>query len=118
MNKRFADFMRESRSTCRYFIPSHPNGTERLYVRLRFLILMTLIWLYLLGWSRVLSGHFSPAEIALTLIIGELAASMRSRINLPLRRQYPSPEQGFPGSSRASSSRALAPVRGDAAVTP
>ena len=38
-----------------------------------WLILMTLIWLYLLGWSRVLGGHFSPVEIALTLIIGATA---------------------------------------------
>jgi hypothetical protein len=32
--------------------------------------LMTFIWLFLLGWARILSGHFSPSEIVLTLIVG------------------------------------------------
>jgi hypothetical protein len=35
-----------------------------------WLIIMVLIWLYLLGWSRLISGHFSPIEIAMTLVIG------------------------------------------------
>ena len=35
-----------------------------------WLVLMTLIWLFLLGWARVISGHFFPAEIAMTLVIG------------------------------------------------
>ena len=35
-----------------------------------WLILMSLIWLYLLGWSNVIHGHFSPVEIAMTLIVG------------------------------------------------
>jgi hypothetical protein len=39
-----------------------------------WLLLMTLIWLFLLGWANVISGHFTPVEIALTLIIG--AASL------------------------------------------
>jgi hypothetical protein len=29
-----------------------------------------MIWLYLLGWARVISGTFSRTEIALTLVIG------------------------------------------------
>lgn len=29
---------------------------------------------FILGWSRVLSGHFSPVEIAMTLIIGVASA--------------------------------------------
>jgi hypothetical protein len=37
---------------------------------LLWLILMSLIWLYLLGWSNVIHGHFSPVEIAMTLIVG------------------------------------------------
>src|ERR1700722_13591744 len=37
-------------------------------------ILMTFIWLFLLGWARIISGHFSPVEIAMTLIVG--AASL------------------------------------------
>ncbi len=35
-----------------------------------WLVLMTFIWLFLLGWARVLTGHFSPIEIAMTLILG------------------------------------------------
>jgi hypothetical protein len=35
-----------------------------------WLILMSLIWLYLLGWANVLRGHFSPIEIAMTVIVG------------------------------------------------
>lgn len=31
---------------------------------------MSLIWLFLLGWAHVLSGDFTRIEIALTLIIG------------------------------------------------
>ncbi|HEY3741446.1 MAG TPA: hypothetical protein VGL53_16455 [Bryobacteraceae bacterium] len=33
-------------------------------------ILMTLIWLFLLGIAHVISGHFTPIEIALTISIG------------------------------------------------
>ena len=32
--------------------------------------LMALIWLSLLGWARIISGHFSPTEVVLTLIVG------------------------------------------------
>lgn len=39
-----------------------------------WLLLMILIWLYLLGWAKVISGHFTPIEIVLTLVIG--AASL------------------------------------------
>ena len=35
-----------------------------------WLILMALIWTYLLGISHFLSGHFSPIEIVMTLIVG------------------------------------------------
>jgi len=35
-----------------------------------WLCMMTLIWLFLLGWAHVISGHFSPIEIAMTLIVG------------------------------------------------
>jgi len=47
-----------------------------------WLVLMTFIWLFLLGWARILSGHFSPTEIVLTLIVGAasvtgLGASLR-----------------------------------------
>jgi hypothetical protein len=32
--------------------------------------IMLLIWLYLLGLARVVTGRFSPAEIAFTIVIG------------------------------------------------
>jgi hypothetical protein len=35
-----------------------------------WLVLMALIWLYLLGISSLLSGHFAPVEIAMTIIVG------------------------------------------------
>jgi hypothetical protein len=35
-----------------------------------WLATMILIWLFLLGWAHVISGQFSPVEIAMTLIIG------------------------------------------------
>jgi hypothetical protein len=35
-----------------------------------WLLLMTAIWLFLLGWAHVISGTFSPTEIAMTVIVG------------------------------------------------
>lgn len=35
-----------------------------------WLLIMTAIWLFLLGVARLVSGTFTPVEIALTLIIG------------------------------------------------
>jgi hypothetical protein len=32
--------------------------------------IMILIWLYLLGIARIVSGYFSPPEIAMTIIVG------------------------------------------------
>ena len=39
-----------------------------------WLSIMILIWLFLLGWARIVSGHFFPTEIAMTLVVG--AASL------------------------------------------
>jgi hypothetical protein len=39
-----------------------------------WLFLMVLIWLYLLGISHVVSGHFSAIEIAMTIIVGTASA--------------------------------------------
>jgi hypothetical protein len=39
-----------------------------------WLALMAIIWLYLLGIARIISGHFSPVEIVMTIIVG--AASL------------------------------------------
>jgi hypothetical protein len=35
-----------------------------------WLAVVVFIWLFLLGWARVVTGHFSPVEIAMTIIIG------------------------------------------------
>jgi hypothetical protein len=35
-----------------------------------WLLLMAAIWLFLLGWARIVSGTFSSTEIAMTLIVG------------------------------------------------
>lgn len=35
-----------------------------------WLTIMVFIWLFLLGWARIVTGHFSPTEIAMTLVIG------------------------------------------------
>jgi len=37
---------------------------------LNWLVLMSFIWLFLLGWARVISGHFTPIGVILTLLIG------------------------------------------------
>src|ERR1700747_71674 len=39
-----------------------------------WLCIMVLIWLYLLGIAKIVSGHFSTMEITMTLIVG--AASL------------------------------------------
>ena len=48
-----------------------------------WLVIMVLIWLFLLGWAHIVSGHFSPVEIAMTLIVGAAGAL---GISLCLRR--------------------------------
>jgi hypothetical protein len=35
-----------------------------------WLVVMLFIWLFLIGWARIVTGHFSPVEIAMTLVIG------------------------------------------------
>ena len=53
-----------------------------------WLAIMVFIWLFLLGWARIVSGHFSPVEIAMTLIIGAacltgLGVTLRWRTKVP-----------------------------------
>lgn len=53
-----------------------------------WLAIMIFIWLFLLGWARIVSGHFSPTEIAMTIIIGiacvsALAATFRWKTAVP-----------------------------------
>jgi hypothetical protein len=40
-----------------------------------WLAIMTAIWLFLLGWARIVSGHFFPTEIAMTVLIGVACVS-------------------------------------------
>lgn len=35
-----------------------------------WLTIMVFIWLFLLGWARIVSGHFFPTEVAMTLVVG------------------------------------------------
>jgi hypothetical protein len=35
-----------------------------------WLAIMIFIWLFLLGWARIVTGHFFPTEIAMTIVIG------------------------------------------------
>lgn len=35
-----------------------------------WLAIVTFIWLFLLGWARIVTGHFFPTEIAMTFVIG------------------------------------------------
>lgn len=39
-----------------------------------WLALMVFIWLFLLGWARIITGHFSPIEVAMTLVVGAACA--------------------------------------------
>src|SRR3954467_423017 len=34
-----------------------------------WLAIMVFIWLFLLGWARIVSGHFFPTEVAMTLVV-------------------------------------------------
>jgi hypothetical protein len=36
--------------------------------------IMVFIWLYLLGWARIVTGHFTGIEIAMTIIVGGASA--------------------------------------------
>src|SRR5262245_27040534 len=35
-----------------------------------WLAIMIFIWLFLLGWARIVTGHFFPTEVAMTLVVG------------------------------------------------
>jgi hypothetical protein len=53
-----------------------------------WLFLMSLIWLFLVGWARVISGTFSTIEIAMTLVVGACAVIgivLALRMNTGLR---------------------------------
>ena len=35
-----------------------------------WLAVIIAIWLFILGWARIVTGHFSPVEIAMTVVVG------------------------------------------------
>ena len=39
-----------------------------------WMVLMMVIWLYLAGWSTLISGQFSPFESAMTMVVGAACA--------------------------------------------
>lgn len=52
------------------FRRSRATGWIGLPLFLFWLVLMVVIWLFLLGLVHVLSGHFAPVEIAMTIVVG------------------------------------------------
>jgi len=52
------------------FRRSQATGWIALPFFLCWLALMVIIWLYLLGIARIITGHFSAVEIAMTIIVG------------------------------------------------
>jgi hypothetical protein len=56
------------------FRRSHTAGWLALPSFIFWFVLMVIIWLYLLGIARIITGTFSPIEIAMTIIVA--AASL------------------------------------------
>ena len=52
------------------FRRSRATGWVGLPLFLFWLVLMALVWLDLLGITRVLTAHFSPLQIAMTIVVG------------------------------------------------
>ena len=52
------------------FRRSNTTGWIGLPLFLFWLLLMALIWAYLLGIPTFFSGHFSPVEVAMTIVVG------------------------------------------------
>jgi hypothetical protein len=52
------------------FRRSRAAGWAGLPLFLFWLVLMTFIWLYLLGLANIVSGHFTRLEIAMTIVVG------------------------------------------------
>jgi hypothetical protein len=49
-----------------------------------WLLIMVFIWLFLLGWARIVSGTFTPVEITMTIVCGiasiaGIASALRQR---------------------------------------
>ena len=71
------------------FRRARATGWVALPFFLFWLTLMVIIWLYLLGIVRIISGHFSPVEIAMTIIVG--AASLTGIVMFVGLRSFFSP---------------------------
>ena len=52
------------------FRRSAATGWIALPCFLFWIALMVFIWLYLLGVARIVSGHFAPIEVVMTIIVG------------------------------------------------
>lgn len=73
------------------FRRSTATGWTALPLFLFWLVLMSLIWLFLLGVARVVTGTFSPLEIAMTVLVGAaslvgIGGSLRLKSGLTARR--------------------------------
>lgn len=55
-----------------------------------WLVIMVVIWLFLLGWAHIISGHFSAVEVAMTVVIG-IACSIGIGVGLRWRTAVPTP---------------------------
>jgi len=67
------------------FRHSQAAGWSTLPLFLFWAALMTCIWLYLLGISSFLSGHFSTLEIAMAVVV-EIASSFGIAMFVPGRK--------------------------------
>ena len=53
-----------------------------------WLAIMIAIWLFLLGWARIVTGRFFPTEVAMTIVVGIAAAgglATSTRWRTPIR---------------------------------
>lgn len=55
-----------------------------------WLLVMIFIWLFLLGWARIVTGTFSPTEVVMTIVVGLASAAaivkslwMRTNTSVP-----------------------------------
>jgi hypothetical protein len=50
-----------------------------------WIVIMSFIWMWLLGIAQIVNGHFSPIEIAMTMVIGVccivgIRAALRTKV--------------------------------------
>lgn len=73
--------LRHEGQTLALWVPEVAGFNRREFARwcalpcfLFWLLIMVLIWLFLLGITHVFSGHFSPIETAMTIVVGLASA--------------------------------------------